>query len=117
MRKTWEESHFLVTLHWTYHATKNEFASEGRAYPLLSLQTYRARLGMTERERERLITLDDNDPQSLEVTRQVETGLFLIGIDHSVYDDYVRNFLLDDLVIDFDGKLDVNNVIRGSDKP
>ena len=42
-----EESHFLVTLHWKSYATKNELASEGKAYPLLSLQTYRARLGMT----------------------------------------------------------------------
>ena len=32
-------------------------------------------------------------------------------------DDCVRNSFLNDSVIDFDGKPDVNNVIRGSDKP
>ena len=72
---------------------------------------------MTERERERPITLADYDPQSLEVARQLGTEPLLTGIDHSVYDDYVRNSLLHDFVIYFDGKSDVNNVTRGSDKP
>ena len=56
---------------------------------------------MTKRVREGSITLDDYEAQSLEVARQVGTGLFMIRIDHLIRDDYVCNPLLNDLVIDF----------------
>ena len=61
------------------------------------------------------ITLDACDAQSLEVARQVGTGLFMIRIDHLIHDDYVCNPLLNDLVIDFGDEPDVNNVARDSD--
>ena len=63
------------------------------------------------------ITLDSYDPQSLEFAQQLETGPFLIGIDHSVHDGHARNSPLSALVIDFDGESVVNNVIRGFGKP
>ena len=71
---------------------------------------------MTKRVREGSITLDDYEAQSLEVARQVGTGLFMIRMDHSIRDDYVCNPLLNDLVIDFGDDLDVNNVARDSDQ-
>ena len=43
--------------------------------------------------------------------------MITIKTDHFVHDDYVCNFLLDDLVIDSGAKLDVNNVARGPDRP
>ena len=43
---------------------------------------------MTKRVREGSITLDDYDSQSLEVARQVETGLFMIRIHRLIHDDY-----------------------------
>ena len=98
------------------HFALDEFVFEEKAHPLLSLQTYRARPGMTKREREHSITLDDYDPQSSEVARQLGTESFLIRIDHSVHDDYVCNFLLDDLVISSGTKPDVSNVARGPDQ-
>ena len=73
--------------------------------------------GMSSKTRndETWITIDDYDSQSLEVARQVGTGMFTIRIDHFVHDDYVCNLLLDDLVIDV--KPDVNNVARGPHQP
>ena len=53
---------------------------------------------MTKRVRDGSITLDDYDGQSLEVVRQVGTGLFIIGIDHLIYDDCVCNPLLNDFL-------------------
>ena len=76
-----------------------------------------SRLGMTKRASEDSITLDNYDPQSLEVARQIGTRLFTTRIDHSVHDGYVRNSLLNDLVIDCDDVSVVNNVIRGSGEP
>ena len=70
---------------------------------------------MTKRVRKGSITLDDYDSPSLEVARQVGTGLFLIRIDHLTHDDYVCYLLLDDLVIDLGAKPDVKNVARGPD--
>ena len=61
------------------------------------------------------ITLDDYDAQSLEVARQVGTGLFMIRIDHLIRDDFASNPLLNDLVIDFDNESGVDNVARDSD--
>ena len=49
---------------------------------------------MTKRVRDGSITLDDYDAQSLEVARQVGTGLFMIRIDHLKYNDDVCNLLL-----------------------
>ena len=65
---------------------------------------------MTKRVRDGSITLDDYDAQSLEVPRQVETGLFMTRIDHLIRDDYASNPLLNDLVIDRDDELGVNTV-------
>ena len=83
-----------------------------KTHPLLLSEARQAKLGMTKRVREGSITLDDYDAQSLEVTRQVVTGLFMIRIDHLIHDDYVCNPLLNDLVIDFGDEPDVNNVAR-----
>ena len=62
------------------------------------------------------ITLDDHDAQSLEVVRQVGTGLFMIRIDHLIHNNYVRNPLLDDLVIDFDDEPRIDSTARDSDQ-
>ena len=71
---------------------------------------------MTKRVRDGSITLDDYDAQSLEVARQVETGLFVIRIDHLIRDDSASNPLLNDLVIDFDDEPGVSSVARDSDQ-
>ena len=62
------------------------------------------------------ITPDDYEAQSLEVVRQVGTGLFMIRIDHLMYNDYVRNPLLDDLVVDFDDEPGIDRTARDSDQ-
>ena len=48
---------------------------------LLLSQACQAKLGMTKRVRDGSITLADYDAQSLDVARQVWTGLFMIRID------------------------------------
>ena len=84
---------------------------------LLSLsQACQAKLGMTTRVRDGSITLDDYDTQSLEVVRQVRTGLFVIRIDNLKNNDYVRDPLLDDLVIDFDDERGIDSMARDSDQ-
>ena len=70
---------------------------------------------MTKRVHDGSITLDDCDAQSLEVSRQVGTGLFMIRIDPLIRDDYASNPLLSDLVIGFDNESGVDNVARDSD--
>ena len=62
------------------------------------------------------ITLDDYDAQSLEVARQVGTGLFMIRIDYLIRDDHVCSPLLSDLVIDLGDELEVYNAARDSDQ-
>ena len=42
--------------------------------------------------------------KSLEVARQVGTGLFMITVDHLIFKDYVCHPLLNDFVIDLDEK-------------
>ena len=74
-----------------------------------------AKLGMTERVRDGSIALDDYDAQSMEVARQVGTCLFVIRIDHLIYNDYVCNPLLNDLVIGLDHEPDVDSTARDSD--
>ena len=71
---------------------------------------------MSKRVRDGSITLDDYDAHSLEVVRHVGTGLFMIRIDHLIYIDYVRNPLLDDLVIDSDDKRGIDSTARDSDQ-
>ena len=75
-----------------------------------------AKLGMTKRVRDGSITLDDYDAQSLEVARQVGTGLFMMRIDHLICNDYVCNLLLNDLVIDLDDEPGVDIPARDSDQ-
>ena len=72
---------------------------------------------MTKRANGDSITLDNDAPQSLEFAQQLETGPFLIRIDRSIHDSYVRDSLLDDPLIDSDNESVVNNAIRGSRKP
>ena len=101
-RKIWGGSHFLVISHWTSYSTKNELASEKKTHPLLTPRTNQARLGTLKCASEDSITFDNYDPQSSEFARQVKTGAFLIRIDRSVHDGYVRNSLLNDPLIDYD---------------
>ena len=54
--------------------------------------------------------------KSLEVDRQVGTGLHMIRIDHLIYIGYVCKPLLNDLVIDFDDGLGVDSAARDSDQ-
>ena len=61
-------------------------------------------------------TLDDYDAQSLDIARQVGTGLFMIRSDHLMHNDYVRNPFLDDLVIDFDYEPGLDNTARDPDQ-
>ena len=86
-----------------------------KTHPLFVSQACQEKLGMTKLVRDGSITLDEYDAQSLEVARQVRTGLFMIGIDHLIYDDYPSNPLLNDLVIDFDDEAGVNSAVRDSD--
>ena len=87
-----------------------------KTHPLLLSQACQAKLGMTKRVRDGSVTLDDYDSQSLEVARQVGTGLFVIRIDHLIYNDYVCNLLLNDLVIDFDDEPGVDSTAGHSDQ-
>ena len=87
-----------------------------KTHPLLVSQACQAKLGMTKRVRYGSITLDDYDAQTLEVARQVGTGLFMIRIDHLICDDCASNPLLNDLVIDFDDELGVNSAAQDSDQ-
>ena len=68
-------------------------------------------------DKTRAITLDDHDAQSLEVARQVGTGLFIIWMDHLMHDDCVCNPLLNDLVIDLDDDPGFDSTARGLDQP
>ena len=83
---------------------------------LLLSHACQAKLGMTKGVREGSITLDDLDAQSLEVVRQVGTGLFMIGINHLKNNDYVRDPLLDDLVVDFDDESGIDSAAREADQ-
>ena len=87
-----------------------------KTHPFLLSQACQAKLGMTKRVRDGSITLDDHDAQSLEVARQVGTGLFMIRTDHLMYNDYVCNPLLNDLVIDFDDQFGNDSTARDSDQ-
>ena len=87
-----------------------------KTHPLLVSQSCQAELGMTKRVRDGSITLDDYGAQSLEVARQVGTGLFMIGIDHLIFNDDVCNPLLNGFVIDFDDELGIDSTARDSDQ-
>ena len=84
--------------------------------PSLLSQACQAKLGMAKRVREGSITLDVYDAQSLEVVRQIGTGLFMNRIDHLIYNYYVRKPLLDDVVIDFDDEPGTVSTARDSDQ-
>ena len=71
---------------------------------------------MTKRVRDGSITLDDYDAQSLEFARQVGTVLLMITIDHLIYNVYVCNLLLNDLVINFDDEPGIDSTARDSDQ-
>ena len=83
-----------------------------KTHLLLVSQECQAKLGMAKRVRDGSITLEDYDAQSLEVARQMGTGLFMIRIDHLIYNDYVCTLLLNDLVIDVDDELGVDSEAR-----
>ena len=83
-----------------------------KTHPMLVSQACQAKLGKTKRVREGSITLGDYDAQSLQVARQVGTGLFMIRIDHLIRDGYVCDPLLNDLVIFLGDDPDVNSVAR-----
>jgi len=51
-------------------------------HPLLLSQSFQAKLGFQKDVRDGTITLKDYDGQSLEVVRQIRTGLFMVRIDH-----------------------------------
>ena len=87
-----------------------------KTHLLLVFEGCQAKLEKTRRVRDGSITLDDCDAQILEVARQVGTGLFMIRIDHLLYNAYVCNPLLNDLVIDFDDELGVDSTARDSDQ-
>ena len=87
-----------------------------KTHPLLLSQACQAKLGMTKRVRDGSITHDDYDAQSLEVVRQVGTGLFMIRIGHLMYNDCVCNPLLNDLVIVFDDEPGIDSTARDSDQ-
>ena len=93
-RKIWGESHFLVILHWTSNATKNEPAYE-KTGPLMTSRTSQAGLEMSKRASGGSTILDNYDSQPLKFAQQQETGPFLIRTDRSIHDSYVRNSLND----------------------
>ena len=66
-----------------------------KTHLLLVSHACQAKLGMTKRARDGSIALDDYDAQSLEVARQVVTGLFVLIMDRSIFDDYVCNPLFE----------------------
>ena len=90
--------------------------NQEKTEPLFVSQACQAKLGMTKRVRDGSITLDDYDAQLLEVARQVGTGLFVIRIDHLIYNDYVCKPLLNDLVINFDDESGIDSMARDSDQ-
>ena len=55
-----------------------------KTHLLLVSQACQAKLGMTKSVRDGSITLDDHDAQSMDVARQMGTGLFMIRIDHLI---------------------------------
>ena len=87
-----------------------------KTHLLLVSQACQAKLGMTKRVRDGSIVLDDCDAQSLEVARQVVTGLFMIRIDHLMYKDHVCDPLLNDLFINFDDEPGIDSSARDSDQ-
>ena len=51
-------------------------------HPLLLSQSFQAKLGFQKDVRDGTITMKEYDGQSLEVVRQIRTGLFMVRIDH-----------------------------------
>ena len=68
-----------------------------RPHPLLLSQAVQARLGLTKSSRYGKVTLDDYNGQSLEVARELGTGLFMIRIDHLSPEQY-RHLPIRDLL-------------------
>ena len=64
-------------------------------------QAVQARLGFTKSARNGKVTMDDYNGQSLDVAREVGTGLFMVRIDHLFTEQYlnlpdpVRSLLLE----------------------
>ena len=116
-RKIWGESGSLVISHRTSCATKKEPAYEKKTQSPTTSRISQAGLEMTKRESGDSITLDNCDSQPLALSQHLETGPFLIWIDHSVHDGYPRDSPLSDPVINYNDESVVNNVIHGSGKP
>ena len=105
---TWGESQFLAISHWISYATRIETAYEKKACPLMMSRTSEAGLGITKRASGDSITLDNDDPQSLNSPNNQRLGSTV-----QYTSSYVRNSLLDDPLIDYDNESVVNNAIRG----
>ena len=98
------------------HGCVHSLKIPDKTHPLLVSQACQAKLGMTKRVRDVSFSLDVYDAPSLEVARQLGTGLFMIRTDHLKYNDYVCNPLLNDLVIDFDDEPGVDSPARVSEQ-
>ena len=61
---------------------------KGVNYPLLLSQSVQSKLGFIKDTRDGTIILKDYEHQHLEVVRQAKTGLYMIRIDHLIYDMY-----------------------------
>ena len=70
--------------------------------PLLLSQALQAHLGMTKCVRRGSITLDDYEDANLEVVRDINSGLFLIRIDHLVQSMYGKHDGFSEMLIDPD---------------
>ena len=68
-----------------------------KSHFLLSSQACGAKLGMVKRVRDGTISLDGYGRQKLEVVRQAGIGLFMIRIDHLIFQDFLTNPLLSDM--------------------
>ena len=64
-KEFWEETHFLVTLHLTFYATKNECTTAEKRHPLLMSQPE-----TTKRERQGSITIDHTVTESCPTGRE-----------------------------------------------
>ena len=70
-----------------------------KSHLLLLCQACQAKLGMVKRVRDGSISLGDDGGQKLDVFRLARTGLFMIRIDHTTFQDFSTNPVLNDLIL------------------